>query len=180
MSFIRSPEMPKWIRTNLLWIVVVNLGLIVLYVSVSYRLHTSDTINSQYRSVHINPFQYIPSDSSAQILNVSTINVLSSDCPGLPFPVFSTPKETWHQVDGNRSAFVYSVYSVENLRKIIVIGAKKRNNLVYNCQLWYKENNDDSFIMKQWDAKSIVLPEGHSKTYVSIIIVTEMRKNTCN
>ncbi|XP_045194659.2 uncharacterized protein LOC123550295 [Mercenaria mercenaria] len=173
MTGIHTQRMSILLKTNLLWIIIVNVALVVLYLSVSHKIHSSDINNSAYSNdVHIDQFKYNSTEllvNSKNKTEVQLEKVISGDCKGLLFPVHLSLEVRWRPVNKNQTAFVFSVYSMKDKRKLVIIGAKIKDHSTYYCQLWYRKDKYRSFNMEQRTARVIVLPEGHGKLYTAAL-----------
>ena len=154
------------LRTNLIWILTVNIALVILYLSVSHKIHSSDIddhINNNKNQQTKTKTQNNWTVKSRNKPEIYTDNVVSSDCTGLVFPAHLTPEVTWRPVDKEQSAYAFSVYYLKEESKLVIIGAKVKDYTSYYCQFWYHIPTNHSYSMIQEQARVIVLPEGHGK-----------------
>ncbi|XP_060567228.1 uncharacterized protein LOC132726006 [Ruditapes philippinarum] len=180
MKDSEAHNMSSKIRTNLIWILIVNIALVILYMSVSNKIHPSDFEKSLHHETYNNKGIIHESNQTVnRRIKPETYpdKVVSGDCTGLLFPAHLSPEVTWRPVNTENSAYVFSMYHLKEKSKLVIIGAKVKDYATYYCQMWYSLTTNRTYHMVQNPARAAALPEGHGKRYSASIFECQLQSS---
>lgn len=89
---------------------------------------------------------------------------LNITCQEIQYPKHPSLFETWHPVDTDNTAYVFSAYHEAETFKINIIGVKTDIVKSYICQLWYKSDKE-KFTMRNGKANVVLLLDSHQRKY---------------